>query len=327
MEDPDQEFLNEKKDPHSGIVVCEQNKSENKDSNIYPCSIHLECDIIFENQKHLSSHSLIGHSTLPKLQPPGRNPAKQTEVLSPCNEIISFMDGDHYTESLQVLIHQLDGNDSMPEDNDEYSTVGLTENEIYALDPTLIESGYTIVDTNPSKSLIDVDNTMNTFSSVNTPSIRKKNSLPIQSSDHISYQYTLNKDNQTQRLLANANKVPMNITYNNFIVLNGKKHATNVNIEFNAGVYMSAIKPALEAIHEGWKTVVLGTNITCNNISDRMDNSGSLLVCTQLTLTLANHLEGITGSKVVLHLYHTDDKLQIQGSHLLNKVSTAVWTD
>ena len=237
------------------------------------------------------------------------------------------MDGDHYTESLQVLIHQLDGNDSMPEDNDEYSTVGLTENEIYALDPTLIESGYTIVDTNPSKSLIDVDNTMNTFSSVNTPSIRKKNSLPIQSSDHISYQYTLNKDNQTQRLLANANKVPMNITYNNFIVLNGKKHATNVNIEFNAGVYMSAIKPALEAIHEGWKTVVLGTNITCNNISDRMDNSGSLLVCTQLTLTLANHLEGITGSKVVLHLYHTDDKLQIQGSHLLNKVSTAVWTD
>ena len=89
------------------------------------------------------------------------------------------MDGDHYTESLQVLIHQLDGNTSMPDDNDEYSTVGLTENEIYALDPTLIESGYTIVDTNPSKSLIDVDNTMNTFSSVNTPSIRKKNSLPI----------------------------------------------------------------------------------------------------------------------------------------------------
>ena len=75
-------------------------------------------------------------------------------------------------------------------------------------------------------------------------------------------------------------------------------HPRNTDIEFNAGLYMSAIKPALQAIHEGWKKDAHGTNIICMKISNRSDNSGNLLVCTQLTLSLTNSFEGIFASNV-----------------------------
>ena len=167
---------------------------------------------------------------------------------------------------------------------------GLTEAEIYSLDPELIDTAYT------------VENDQDT-----------------------NYGYTVNRDNQAKRLMENAKKAAYNVTYKDFKSIDGNRLATNANVEFNAGLYMSAIKPALMAVHEGWKTVVFGTSLTCHKLSNRMDKSGNHLVCTQLTLLLTNMFEGLSSSKVVMHFYHTDDKLQVQGSSLLSRVSTAEW--
>ena len=51
-------------------------------------------------------------------------------------------------------------------------------------------------------------------------------------------------------------------------MLGGKEHATNANIEFNAGLNLSAIKPTLSGVHEGWKSVAHGTCM--------MDKSGMI---------------------------------------------------
>ena len=89
-----------------------------------------------------------------------------------------------------------------------------------------------------------------------------------------NYEYTINKGNQTRRLVENANKA--RVTYKDLKMLGGKQHETNANIEFNAGLYLSAIKPTLSRVHEGWKSVVHGTCITCHKMSPRMDKSGMI---------------------------------------------------
>ena len=185
-------------------------------------------------------------------------------------------------------IRQVDGNDSVEEED--FDIAGLTEAEIYALDPELAEAAYTI------------DHTSD-----------------------INYAYSLNKANQSRRLLENANKAPFCVTYKDVKAFGDKDHPTNANIECNAGVYLSAIKPTLLAVHEGWKSVVHGTTILCSKISGRMDNSGQHSVCTQLTLSLSNPFENIINSKVVMHCYHTDNKIQVQGSKLISRSSSAVW--
>ena len=72
-----------------------------------------------------------------------------------------------------------------------------------------------------------------------------------QSSGNMNYNYLLNQENQTRRLLANAVKKPIEITYKSMQNISGINYATNVNVECNAGVYMTAIKPALELINVG----------------------------------------------------------------------------
>ena len=150
---------------------------------------------------------------------------------------------DNSVDLMVDLIHQFDGNDTVEDDG--MNIVGLTEAEIYALDPDLIETGYT-----------------------------------VENDQNINYGYTVNKDNQMNRLRENAKKDAYDVTYKDFKTIAGSRIATNANIEFNAGLYMSAIKPALLAVHEGWKTVLFGTSITCNKISNRMDKTGKHLVCT-----------------------------------------------
>ena len=136
-------------------------------------------------------------------------------------------------------INQFDGNDSLSDS--EMDIVDLTEEEIYALDIDLVQTGYSV------------------------ENVTEKN-----------YEYTINKGNQTRRLVENANKAPIRVTYKDLKRLGGKQHATNANIEFNAGLYLSAIKPTLSGVHEGWKSVVHGTCITCHKMSPRMDKSGMI---------------------------------------------------
>ena len=54
--------------------------------------------------------------------------------------------------------------------------------------------------------------------------------------------------------------------------INGVNYPTNVNIEFNAGVYLPAIKPVLETVRVGWTADQGEWLVTCANTSNREDN-------------------------------------------------------
>ena len=85
---------------------------------------------------------------------------------------------------------------------------------------------------------------------------------------------------------------------------------------------MSAIKPALEAIHTGWEKNIQNVLLFCNDVSDRNDANNSFKVCTKIDLLLT--LAGIS-SKVVLHFHHTDDKIQVQRCFLIQGVFSVIW--
>ena len=131
--------------------------------------------------------------------------------------------------------------------------------------------------------------------------------------DGLSYPYQINQEKQVERLVQNTTKLPITIVSNSFKTVQGVQIATNVNAIFNAGVYLAAVKPALEAIHPDWNTVIGEHRIICSDISDRTDRSKALLVCTQVSLKISHKNDSQTSTKGVLNLYHIDDKVQVQG--------------
>ena len=149
---------------------------------------------------------------------------------------------------------------------------------------------------------------------------------PGPSSENISYNYSLNVNNQATRLVTNASKPPLEITQNSFRNIGGDNCATNVTLQFNAGVYLTAIKPVLSSLKVGWKTEVSHWSILCTNLSNRDDNTQQHLLCTQLTLVIKGKDNLDISHQATLHLYHTKDKIQIQGSTLVSPgVSSASW--
>ena len=108
-------------------------------------------------------------------------------------------------------------------------------------------------------------------------------------------------------------------------MINGRQQPTNVSIDCNSGVYLSAVKPALEAITVGWQAEISSTTVFCDEISPRSDISGRR-VCTKLVLYLTENLNPSVKCKVVLHFYHTSCTVQVQGSSpLLCGTSSPVW--
>ena len=90
-------------------------------------------------------------------------------------------------------------------------------------------------------------------------------------------------------------------------------------------MYLSAVKPVLEAIAPGWQHEAHSTIITCEDKSDRTEFSGRR-VSTKLVLFLTEISAPSVKNKVVLHFYHTSSTLQAQGSALLTSgVTTPVW--
>ena len=112
-------------------------------------------------------------------------------------------------------------------------------------------------------------------------------SLPDSRPGSMPLHYTLNQVNQTRRLFENTSRPDLDIRYNSPQTINGVQHPTNVSIDCNTGVYLTAVKPALEAIVKGWQTEVLSTLISCDDITDRIDMSGRK-VLTKLVLFLSN---------------------------------------
>ena len=118
----------------------------------------------------------------------------------------------------------------------------------------------------------------------------------------------------------------MSVTYNNIRNIEGYNCATSVTLEFNSGVYLTAIKPTMVSMKAGWKTKVGNWCLSCTNISNRNDNNQEHLLCTQASLQLQDMNNPLDRHKATLHLYHTASKIQVQGSSFISKgVSCASW--
>ena len=158
----------------------------------------------------------------------------------------------------------------------------------------------------------------------NTDTNRNLNDT-AQGGDNDQLQYTLNQANQARRLLDNTERPELSIRYSSPQIIAGRQHPTNVSIDCNSGVYLTAVKPALEAISKGWEMQILGNSITCDEISPRKDMSGRK-VCTKIVLYLMEATLPSSKCKVVLHFYHTSCTIQVQGSSLLKCGTCApVW--
>ena len=100
-----------------------------------------------------------------------------------------------------------------------------------------------------------------------------------------------------------------------------------LNLQFNAGVYLSAIKPVLETVDVGWSADIGDWVLTCAKVSDRKDNLDEHLLCTQIALIVKSKQDDLISHKVTLHCYHTNDKIQVQGTSIMAPgVSSATWT-
>ena len=147
------------------------------------------------------------------------------------------------------------------------------------------------------------------------------NQLSSSMSGNKTFDYSLNPLQQTKRLMDNALKPSMEVTLNNVRVINGENHPTNAFIECNAGTYISAVKPALEAVSVGWRHDLTGVTISCIDSIERSDQSGRH-VSTKLTFMLMMD----TSAKITLHFYHTSNTIQVQGSTIMPEgISSAAW--
>ena len=153
------------------------------------------------------------------------------------------------------------------------------------------------------------------------------NTVPNNSetSSNMQLNYRLNPVNQARRLYENTSRPVFDIRYNNLQIINGIKCHTNVSIDCNSGAYLTAVKPALEAIVIGWQHEIHSTLITCEDYSDRKDMSGRK-VFTKLVLFLTERCSPAVKSKAVVHFYHTSCTIQVQGSSILScGKSSPVW--
>ena len=282
-----------------------------------------DCDSTFQEMRLLNIHIRNQH-TVPPCSPCDKITTRSGDLethLNPKHAAVPGhiiqLDGDFdadisddHSEAEEIIV-QLDGN----------TTLG--DIEVSEDDPELLLSAYSmervIPDHSPANQSAAVvllghqevqsPATSITYTQVNPPT-------------SMQYNYNLNKVNQTKRLLENSLRSPVEIRHGNYQNINGIKHPTSVTLDFNSGVYLAVIKPALEIITEGWNTETLGTVICCEEVSPRSDISGRK-VCTKLVMYLT---ENNQRNKAVLHFYHTSSTLQVQGSSLMSSGSpTPVW--
>ena len=81
----------------------------------------------------------------------------------------------------------------------------------------------------------------------------------------------------------------------------------NINIQCSSGFYEAVPKPSLSIIQEGYQIVVNGATVECLEARDKVDQLGrndSLLVRFRVQIH----------GNVVIHLHHTQQLMQVQGS-------------
>ena len=255
------------------------------------------CEKISSDQVDLKSHPNYKHAA-----PPGCIPQLDGDWDS---------DSDVHVETEEVIA-QFDGNTTLGD-----MEVSEDDPELLLLPANSMESSISV----PTPAYQGTAAALLGHQAVHNPDTSITNTQ-INHNTSIQYNYNLNKVNQTKRLLENSLRSPVQIRHGNYQNINGIKHPTSVTLDFNSGVYLAVIKPALENITEGWNTEMLQTVISCEEVSPRTDISGRK-VCTKLVMYLT---ESNQRNKAVLHFYHTSSTLQVQGSSLMTSGSpTPVW--
>ena len=112
--------------------------------------------------------------------------------------------------------------------------------------------------------------------------------------------YTLNKRKQITTLAKHSNLIDFNIDITS---------AHNTNIQCSAGFYEAVPKPALSAIYEGFRVTVSGTLVSCIESRVKKDQLGRH---DNLVLRFLVATDG--GTTAVVHLHHTQQLVQVQGS-------------
>ena len=171
------------------------------------------------------------------------------------------------------------------------------------------------------------DSIMSDLSGTTSCSIPANASGTVSHVQDMTYNYSLNPDNQTRRLVNSAVKSPISVTYNNVRIIDNVRHSLNANIECNSGLYLTAIKPILEQITDKWSVDVGDFELTCSKVSPRKDNMGRHLVCTQLYLHIRlKDQQQSTSHNITMHFYHTKSKILIQSSSIMSPgISAGSW--
>ena len=149
--------------------------------------------------------------------------------------------------------------------------------------------------------------------------------IPSRSSQDMIFNYSLNPKHQTNRLISGATRPPLSVTYSNIQTIHGIQCALYASVECNSGVYLTAIKPTLQSVTDGWRANIDDWTVSCTKVSDRHDNSGAHLLSTQLKLNISKEGD-TTNHQLTLHFYHTNDKILLQSSSVISPgVSAATW--
>ena len=144
-------------------------------------------------------------------------------------------------------------------------------------------------------------------------------------SQDLTFNYSLNNEHQANRMIAGATRPSLSVTYNNIQTIQGIQYALFATVECNSGVYLTAIKPALQAVTNDWSMDINGWVVSCTSVSNRQDNTGTHLLSTQLKLIISNQ-DSTVSHHITLHFYHTNDKILIQSSTvILPGMSAATW--
>ena len=236
---------------HNGRTTFSCNLCKNAHNQVMDMSHHLETSHIpHEVESPLNSKSAENYEL--RSDYAARNPVLESSREAPDN-LETFSD-----------IVQVDGNTTIP-DEDDFTWVGVN-----SLQFPSIQGRQSLFESNQQNQSVDI-----TMTDLSDPA-------PAAHSRDITYKYSLNSHNQARRLVTGAQKPPLSFTFNNIKTVNGIQYAHNVNIDFNSGVYLSAIKPVLETVNVGWSTELNNWVVTCTKMSNRIDNTSMHLLCTVL---------------------------------------------
>ena len=292
-------------------------------------SIHM-CHIVFKYMKNLQAPNRIEKYIPPCLKTTYQDLARQAYELRHRHGYFSTR-VDYDCSGLVLLCKPAQSSPWTV-----YKTPAPTRNEVtagpiasdicYLATPTSVSTQLTAGTTSPIQQVDGMNDSLMSTSSNNghCSSIASHQA----SGTSLTYNYSLNHQHQTKRLVTSALKEPLSVTYKDYKIIDDVRYAFNVNVEFNSGLYLTAIKPVLETVTLDWKANVGNWVVCCSKVSPRHDQSHRHLVCTQLTLNLVpkDQRDDSSSHKLTVHFYHTKDKIQVQGSSIISPgISSPVW--